>query len=421
MVLAFGGFGKAMAGELPNTEAFQGLQFNLSPPGARSLGMAGAFIGRADDATAAFANPAGLVNLFSAEIAVEGRSYDFDTPYTSGGDYPDDLEFGSASSDASNLSFASFVYPGNDWVFSVYHHQYMDFNTAFNTGVIALGEGVGFTRPTENSMDVDITNTGLSLAYRFSDRFSVGLGFSYYDFSLEASGLRKNSEGTLLSSQNQTGSDDDYGFNLGLQLKATENLSIGLVYRSAPEFDAFHTSVARDPENPEEFVTRLARDFMFEPPDLYGIGFSWAPANDLTINFDVSRVNYSNLASPTFYAFKAPPLDPDEMAAAAKVSFDDGTEVRLGAEYVISSLKTPVALRAGLWHDPAHFLEFKGSPTPEGAQLQSAFDAFYQGGDDEIHYTVGLGVVFSRFQLDAAADFSDIQNVFSISGVFFFN
>ena len=41
------------AGELPNTEDMQGLQFNFSTPGARSLGMGGAFLGRADDATAA--------------------------------------------------------------------------------------------------------------------------------------------------------------------------------------------------------------------------------------------------------------------------------------------------------------------------------------------------------------------------------
>ena len=37
------------------------LEFNFSNPGARSLAMGGAFVGRADDASAAYANPAGLV------------------------------------------------------------------------------------------------------------------------------------------------------------------------------------------------------------------------------------------------------------------------------------------------------------------------------------------------------------------------
>lgn len=49
------------------------LQFNFSDPGARSLGFGGAFIGLADDATAAFANPAGLVQLGKPEVSIEVR------------------------------------------------------------------------------------------------------------------------------------------------------------------------------------------------------------------------------------------------------------------------------------------------------------------------------------------------------------
>lgn len=61
------------------------LQFNFSDPGARSLGLGGAFVGLADDATAAFANPAGLVQLGRPEISLEGRRTSYSTPYTEGG------------------------------------------------------------------------------------------------------------------------------------------------------------------------------------------------------------------------------------------------------------------------------------------------------------------------------------------------
>src|SRR5690348_17283211 len=54
-----------------------GIQFDFSRPGARSLGMAGAFVGVADDATAAQSNPAGLVNLSKPEISVEGRTWNY--------------------------------------------------------------------------------------------------------------------------------------------------------------------------------------------------------------------------------------------------------------------------------------------------------------------------------------------------------
>ena len=45
------------------------LQFSFSDPGARSMGFGGAFVGLADDATAAIANPAGLAQLIKPEVS----------------------------------------------------------------------------------------------------------------------------------------------------------------------------------------------------------------------------------------------------------------------------------------------------------------------------------------------------------------
>ena len=61
------------------------IQFSFSNPGARSLGMGGAFAAVADDATAAFANPAGLTQLTRPEISVEGRHWSYSTPFTVSG------------------------------------------------------------------------------------------------------------------------------------------------------------------------------------------------------------------------------------------------------------------------------------------------------------------------------------------------
>ena len=60
-------------------------EFNFSNPGARSMGLGGAFAALADDATAAFANPAGLVQLIEPEVSLEGRSWSYDVPFVSGG------------------------------------------------------------------------------------------------------------------------------------------------------------------------------------------------------------------------------------------------------------------------------------------------------------------------------------------------
>src|ERR1700741_2906158 len=63
----------AAAGDkgLVNSETFSGFQFNFNNPGARALGMGGAFVAVADDATAVIANPAGLTILQRPEISAE--------------------------------------------------------------------------------------------------------------------------------------------------------------------------------------------------------------------------------------------------------------------------------------------------------------------------------------------------------------
>jgi hypothetical protein len=103
--------------ELPPT-----FEFSFSNPGARSMGFGGAFAALADDATAAFANPAGLVQLVSPEISIEGRYWSYSTPYVSGGriwgppagigmDSTAGLRTSSSDRDLKGLSFLSFVYP----------------------------------------------------------------------------------------------------------------------------------------------------------------------------------------------------------------------------------------------------------------------------------------------------------------------
>ena len=70
-------------------EALSGLQFNFGNPGARSLGMGGAFLGLADDASAAEANPAGLTILRKPEISIEARNYLEQQLFTTSGTFPD--------------------------------------------------------------------------------------------------------------------------------------------------------------------------------------------------------------------------------------------------------------------------------------------------------------------------------------------
>ncbi|MBK5259493.1 MAG: hypothetical protein JJE51_07850, partial [Thermoanaerobaculia bacterium] len=78
-----------VAAQNTDIESLSGLQFNLGNPGARSLGMGGAFLGLADDASAAEANPAGLTILRKPEISIEGRNYLERQLFTTSGTFPD--------------------------------------------------------------------------------------------------------------------------------------------------------------------------------------------------------------------------------------------------------------------------------------------------------------------------------------------
>src|SRR5213075_3395616 len=91
-------------------ESVSGLQFNFGNPGARSLGMGGAFLGLADDASAAEANPAGLTILRKPEVSIEVRNYLEQQLLTTSGTFPDFKR--TAFSHYSNRvepTFASFV------------------------------------------------------------------------------------------------------------------------------------------------------------------------------------------------------------------------------------------------------------------------------------------------------------------------
>ena len=110
---------------LTDEEIFRDFRFNFLNPGARALGLGGAFIAAADDATAAEANPAALHYISQMELFAEYRSIDyqtqtFTTSNTVGSNelgapvYPFvDLQAVTNREDADYFSFASSRFPSS--------------------------------------------------------------------------------------------------------------------------------------------------------------------------------------------------------------------------------------------------------------------------------------------------------------------
>src|SRR5262249_8171327 len=83
-LMAIAGF-PGVAWAQSKVEVKAGIQFDFLAPGARSLALGGAFTAVADDATAAFTNPAGLRHITKKEISFEGRVRRYETPFTDKG------------------------------------------------------------------------------------------------------------------------------------------------------------------------------------------------------------------------------------------------------------------------------------------------------------------------------------------------
>lgn len=393
----------AQAFAITSDEVNAGIQFNFSNPGARSLGMGGAFLGLADDATAAYTNPAGLTILGASEIAVEYRHSDYSTPFSSGGSFrtaPFDgsnLGRGQADSNNDSLSFFSYTHAGDGWALAAYRHQALAFDTQYLQDEISVLDSAGTAianLPTKATrLQSDLVNYGVTGAYRFNEHFSLGLGLVYSQFDLKSDTVRVGQNIQL-----QRGDDSDVTYTLGALWSINEHWSMGAAYRRGGSFK-YRAGNFDTNGNPLIVV-----DTGFDVPHVLGVGVSWRPSDNFALALDINRVEYSRLTD-----------DYDDIFNSATVlKASDGTEIRLGGEYVFTQFANPFSLRGGLWQEPDHALVATGPANDTNVDIDRAF---FRNGDDELHYTLGLGWAFPRFQFDLAADWSDNVNSYSASGV----
>ena len=397
-VLAVLASASAMA--VSSIEYNSGLQFNFSNPGARSLGMGGAYLGFSDDATAAYTNPAGLTILSQPEIALEVRATYYRTPFVAGGSAINNTVFqGESKSDSLNPSYFAYVLPGDGWALALYRNVELDFQNTFVKAQIPIrfpGTPAGrFIRQAASTIEAESVNYGLSGAYEVNDNFSLGVSLVYTAFDLAAGSLRAEG-GQAVFGQIETADRGAVTYTLGAFYKFDDKLSIGAAYRRGAEFDTSLTAA-------DAAGNTAMRTGSFNIPHQFGIGVAYRATDNFALGFDAHYVDYSTLSD-----------DPLRVEFDSKVEFDSAVELRLGAEYVFSDFNTPFTVRAGVWRDPDHRFAFQGTPTTEAQFVDSIL---FPKGESEMHYTMGLGWAFERIQIDAGADFSDPIKTYSVSGV----
>lgn len=410
-------------------EAVVPLQFSFSDPGARSMGFGGAFVALADDATAAFSNPAGLTQLLRPEISIEGRRWSYSSPFTEHGrvenlpsgfgiDTTVGIRTATSDDDLTGLSFLSMVYPRENWSLAFFRHEYANFEFLSETqGLFFGGSNCCQSRfwDQRSQSTLDILSYGLSAAYRVSDRFNVGFGMVYYDASFVSDAeLFLWDEDTIPSvfapnsyrpersvfSERIDFDDADWAITAGFLWRPSGRFSVGGIYRQAPRIDVGIMLTAGQTFDfgvpPGEVFRREAA--MVELPTLFGLGLAHRSEDGrFTVTFQWDYVEYQNVIDS---------LKLDDRA------IDDVNELHLGIEYVFLESTPIIAVRFGTWHEPDHQMRATSNDILARALLPR--------GKDEMHYAAGIGIAMQNFQIDLGVDFADRVDTLSLSAIYNF-
>jgi len=384
----------------------QEIEFASSPnpvgSGARALGMGGAFIAIADDATAASWNPGGLIQLELPEVSIVGAGYGRSEDNTFG-DHPE--ADGSQSSSDINLNYLSAAYPFNLFdrnmiVALTYQHLY-DFNRSWQFEFLYNEDGLIFDRQVDYEQEGGLSAIGFSYAIQIIPTLSAGITMNIWD-----DGIGNNSwkQDTSLSGPGSLGifqlyekyhNIDEYSFqginfNLGFLWRFNESLTIGGVFKTPFTADVKHDQGLSDTIDlvKSPFAGTIwdlqesgSYDEEMDMPASYGIGISYRFSDDFTAAFDLYRTEWDDMIY----------TDHNGMAKSAvsgveesRSEIDPTIQVRLGAEYLIIKPTYLVPLRAGLFYDPA--------PS--------------EGGSDDIYgFTLGSGFAWKQFVFDAGYQF----------------
>ncbi len=454
-----------------DVEASNEIQFNLVLPGARSLALGGAFLGRADDATAAYTNPAGLTNLHIPEFSIEARSWSFKHVFTDSGrlegftptgigvDQSEGIEDGESRNWVSGLPFLSYVYPGKGswrrWRLAFYRHELVNFEAnyrtrgAFRNLLFRKNHSDVNSRlqPTEVDADIYIASYGVSAAVGLGEALdpslSLGMGLSFHDFSLDSvihrylvkgkpkecetddcdgvgewRGPPDYSDANLGVDVIQAGESSSISVNLGFLWRVNGVFNIGGVFRQGPKFDYIRTNIAPEDEDEPDGGEPSPKPAKFFTPDVYGLGVAVTATARTKVTFDYYRSQYSKLTN-SIGGSKIPAL-------SSFFRVDDADELHLGFEYDFPPrLKPLVALRFGAWNERDHKTRFEAlceEFDDDGDDILKSHcywrQVQFRPGEDVIHYSGGVGLVFGIVELNLAVDLSDRTDTVAISTVF---
>ncbi len=386
-------------------EAQSEIEFASTPnpvgSGARAMGMGGAFIGIADDATAASWNPGGLVQLKKPELSLVVNGF-HRTEDNTLGHYPE--AGGSQDVSGKDINYFSIAYPFNflhrNMVVSLNYQHLYNFTREgrFPDKYSSESTEEGITRITtvdeiiDYQLSGDLSALGVAYCIQIVPQFSFGFTLNFWEDDL----LNNKWETTYHSSGSQTieaplhppfiypekeDRREQYVFsgfnaNIGVLWRTSDKLTIGMVFKSPFTADIKHETVRDD-------YPKTVADEKLDMPMSYGIGIAYRFSDQFTLSADIYRTEWQDFILKDSEGNETSPVtkkSPDES------DVDPTHQIRLGAEYLYIHPPSNyvIPLRAGVFYDPA---PAEGSP------------------DDFYGFSLGSGITLGRYVFDIACQY----------------
>lgn len=375
-----------------------GVEFTSSPnpvgSGARAIGMGGAFIAVADDATAASWNPGGLIQLERPELSVVGEAFSR-LENNKFADYPG--ASGEQSSSKAGLNYLSAAYPftlfNRNMIVSLNYQHLYDFSRDWNFTLSGpdLRTNVSF------NADGGLYAYGIAYCIQLIPQLSFGFTLNIwengiYDNGWQATARQQsairmfgNEWWTVESVNRDRWSFSGFNANLGFLWNITDRFTLGAVFKTpfTGDLKNRHSSISRliTAARPNGRIIERETSTLSEElamPMSYGLGLAYRASDRLTLSVDVYRTEWESFVRTDakgrqYSAVTNLPLDQSDVDAT--------TQVRLGAEYLFIKPKYTIPIRAGLFYDPA---PAQGSP------------------DNYFGFSLGSGIGFGRYIFDVA-------------------
>jgi long-subunit fatty acid transport protein len=382
-----------------------------SPPvpvgsGARALGMGGAFIATADDATAASWNPAGLIQLEKPELSIVG-AYELRSLDITSASHPESNT--QADDGYGSLNYVSATLPVHwfkNLVFSVNYQRLYDFERSLDYRFDYPQSANNAKEQRHYRQSGKLGAVGLAGAAELTPRLSIGATLNIWTDELGwENGWREQYTSTLTAEVSgtpqtiHTTMSDAYeqfrgiNANLGILWETRTWGRFGAVIRTPFTATMVHrfrfAQITITPTSTEQSDPyTLDETVELEMPLSYGAGWSRRFFDQLTIGLDLSRTHWDNYILTDAQGNEFSPIDG---RPASRSRVDPTTHIRLGAEYVFlwPQHQAAIPLRGGLFYDP------------EPGQDQSR---------DYYGCTLGGGITRKKFSFDAACQLRWAQN-----------